>query len=96
MKKATRGGVARFPKPKLRCALRPPITQANELLYFPAFVTVFLCFDRTIVGFSEGVLGVTYDFCDQVQRFGHSYVILSQVGRSLIDAMTELGRDFAA
>ena len=67
-------------KPKrLRSALRPPITQANEFLDLPTLVTMFLRFDRTIVRFSEGVFGVAYDFCDQVQRFGHSYVFLSQL-----------------
>src|SRR5467141_3071620 len=63
----------------LRCALRPPVTEANEFLDLPTLVAVLLCLDRPVVGFSEGVFGVTYDFCDQVQRFGHNYVFLSQL-----------------
>ena len=63
----------------LRQALRPPITQANEFLDLPPLVAVLLCFDRTVVGFSEGVFGIAYDFCDQVQRFGHIDVFLSQL-----------------
>src|SRR3954468_3242207 len=76
---------------QLGCTLGAPISQSNDFFDFAALVTVLLSFDRAVVRFSEGMFGVSYDFGDQVQRFGHSYVFLSPQGRSLRDARAEFG-----
>ena len=76
---------------QLGCTLGSPISQSNDFFDFAALVTVLLSFDRAVVRFSEGMFWVSYDFGDQVQRFGHSLRFPFSTGRSLIDAMTESG-----
>jgi hypothetical protein len=49
-----------------------PISQAQELPNFSAFVAIFLGFGRSIVGLAEGMFGIADSFLNQVQRLCHT------------------------
>jgi hypothetical protein len=46
--------------------LLDPVSQADVLLDLPPFVPVLLGLDGPIIGFTEGMFGVPYDFRDYI------------------------------
>jgi hypothetical protein len=61
-----------YGRTNLGSLLGAPISQAQKMPYFAAFVAIFLGFGRTIVGLSEGMFGIADSFLNQVQRLCHT------------------------
>lgn len=53
---------------------RGPITQAQELPNFSAFVAIFLGFGRPIIGLTEGVFSIADSFLNEVQCLCHTII----------------------